>query len=151
MGQQIDRTKTAEQNMLALINTGSTFQFTGTEFTYGLPSSQTPADPQENTNSQVTLTAVAGSGFTGTQTVRYRRLALGATRPGALTSYTITGSDDINTLKAAIALEHNLVPDQFSLTGTLPTTSGEQQTFTLTAIANSLLYTGSTTVTVTFQ
>lgn len=149
-GLQIDRTKTANANMLALILTASTFQFAGTEFTIGNPSAQTPADPQEPTNSQVTLTAVNGSGFTGTKTLRYARLALGQTRPGAKTAYTIGASDTLATLKSAIAVEHNLVESEFDLTGTLPAQGAPAQTFTLTANANSLLYIGNTTVQVTY-
>ena len=147
---QIDRTKTAAQNFLGLVNSASSFTFTGTEFTVGNPSSQTPADPQEKTNSQATLTAVPDSGFVGTKTLRYARLALGQTRPGARQNYTITGADTIATLKAAVAVEHNLVLDQFDFTGTLPAQGAAAQTFTLAAIANSLLYTGTTTVSVTF-
>lgn len=150
MALQIDRAKTAEQNILALILTASSFAFTGTEFTIGAPSAQTPADPQEKTNSQLTLTAVDGSGFTGTKTLRYARLELGHTKPGAKTSYTIGASDTLSTLKSAIAVEHNLVETDFDLTGTLPAQGAPAQTFTLTASANSWLYFGSVTVQVTY-
>lgn len=150
---QIDRTKTAQQNMLGLINSGSTYAFTGTEFTYGTPADQTPADPEEDTNSEVTVTAVEDSGFTGTKTVRYRRLALGQTRPGARQNYVVTTGDTLASLKEQIATEHNLVLDQFDLTGTLPTADADPAaTFTLTAVEDSLLYLeGTHTVSVTFD
>lgn len=153
MSFQIDRTKTAQLNMLGLINSGSTYAFTGSEFTYGAPSAQTPADGQEDTNSQVTVTAVEDSGFTGTKTVRYRRLALGQTRPGARQNYVITTGDTLASLKEQIATEHNLILDQFDLTGTLPDDDADPAaTMTLTAVADSLVYLpGTHTVSVTFD
>lgn len=147
---QIDRTKTSAANLIALLNTGSTYAFTGTEYTIGAPSAQTPVDGSENTNSQVTLTAVDGSGFTGTKTVRYRRLAMGATKPGAAVTYTITGADTLATVKTAIAVENNLIESDFDITGTLPVQGAADQPFAVTAGANSVLYFGTYNVTVTF-
>lgn len=147
---QIDRTKTSNANLIALLNTGSSFAFTGSEFTVGAPSAQTPTDGSENTNSQVTLTAVNGSGFTGTKTIRYRRLALGATKPGAKTNYNITGADTLATIKTAIALEHNLIESDFNVAGTIPAQGAGPATFAMTAAANSVLYTGTYNVTVTY-
>ena len=149
-GLQIDRTKTAAANMLALILTASTYAFTGTEFTVGAPSAQTPTDPTEPTNSQVTLTAVTGSGFTGTKTLRYARLAIGSTRPGAKTTYTITSADTMQTITDAIAVEHNLVESEVVVTGTIPAQGAPANPFTVTANAGSLLYTGQMTVQVVF-
>lgn len=147
---QIDRTKTAAANLIALLNTGSTYAFTGAEYTIGAPSAQTPVDTTENTNSQVTLTAVDGSGFTGTKTVRYRRLALGATKPGAAVAYNITGADTLATIQTAIAVEHNLIESDISTTGVIPVEGAGPNTFTVTAAPTSVLYTGTLNVTVTF-
>lgn len=147
---QIDRTKTAAANLIGLLNTGSTYTFTGTEYTIGAPSAQTPVDGSENTNSQVTLTAVDGSGFTGTKTVRYRRLAMGATKPGAKTAYNVTGADTLATIKTAIAVEHNLIETDFDITGVIPAQGAGPATFAVTASANSVLYFGTFNVTVTF-
>lgn len=149
-GLQIDRSKTADQNILALILTASSFAFTGSEFTVGPASAQTPVDTQEHTNSQITLTAVDGSGFTGTKTLRYARLVMGQTRPGAKVAYTITGSDTLTTLKEAIAVEHNLVDSDFDITGTLPAQGAPAQQFAVTATGTSKLYTGTFNVSVTF-
>lgn len=149
-GLQIDRTKTAQANILALILTASSYAWAGTEFTIGDASAQTPADPQEHTNSQITLTAVDGSGFTGTKTLRYARLELGHTRPGAKTAYQIGSSDTQATLKTAIAVEHNLVESDFDIAGSLPAQGAGAATFTVTAAANSKLYFGNFTVTATY-
>jgi hypothetical protein len=147
---QIDRTKTSLANLVALLNTGSTYAFTGSEYTVGAPSAQTPVDNTENTNSQVTLTAVDGSGFTGTKTVRYRRLAMGATKPGAATAYNVTGADTLATIKTAIAVQHNLIETDFDITGTIPAQGAGPNTFAVAASANSVLYFGTFNVTVTF-
>lgn len=147
---QINRALSATQNLLGLVNNNSTYAFTGTEFTIGVPSAQTPADPEENTNSQVTLTAVVGSGFIGTKTSRYRRLAIGATRPGALVNYTIGAGDTQADLKEMIAVEHNLVSSDFTITGTMPTVDQQTEVFAVTAINDSLLYTGTINVNVKF-
>lgn len=147
-GLQIDRTKTANQNILALILTASSYAWAGTEFTIGAASAQTPADPQEKSNSQLTLTAIDGSGFTGTKTLRYARLELGHTRPGAKTTYVIGNSDTNATLKSAIAVEHNLVESDFDIAGSLPAAGAPDASFTVTAAANSHLYFGTFNVTV---
>lgn len=147
---QINRTLTAAANMLALVNSGSSYQFVGTEFTFGAASAQTPADSQENTNSQVTLTANEETGFIGTKTVRYRRLELGHTRPGAATTYNVGASDTPATLKSAIAAQHNLVESEFDVSGTWPTQGAGPNTFSVTAKAGSLLYFGAVNVQVQF-
>jgi len=149
-GLQVDRAKSADQNMLALILTASSFAFTGSEFTVGPASAQTPADPQEKTNSQVTLTAVANSGFTGTKTLRYARLVIGQTRPGAKVAYVIGGADTLSTLKSAIAVEHNLVESEFDITGSLPAQGAAAAVFAVTAAGASKLYTGTINVSVTY-
>lgn len=149
MPQQINRAKTARENLIDLINTGSTYTFAGTEFTEGAPAAYVPTEP-DTSNTEVILTAVEGSGFVGTKSIKYRRLALGATRPGARVNYEIDGEDDLASLKEAIAQEHNLVSSDFDLTGDLPAQGDPAEEFTLTAVAGSVLYTGSTVVNVTF-
>jgi len=54
------------------------------------------------------------------------------------------------TLKSAIAVEHNLVETDFDIAGNLPAQGAPAETFTVTAAANSGLYFGSTSVTVTY-
>lgn len=149
-GLQIDRAKSASQNVLAMILTASSYAFAGTEFTVGNASAQTPANPAEGTNSQLTLTAVANSGFTGSKTLRYTRLSIGQTRPGAKVAYVIGASDTLGTLKSAIAVEHNLVESDFQITGSLPAQGAAAATFAVTAIGTSNLYIGTINVSVTY-
>jgi hypothetical protein len=141
MPHQIDRAKTAAQNLLELVNTGSTYPFMGTEFTNGNPSVYTPESP-DTSNTEITLTAVSGSGFTGTKTVRYRRLEMGQTKTAAATEFSVTDEDDIDSIKAQIAIEHNLVLSEFNLVGDLPIPGGADTNCTLQAVSNSVLYFG---------
>jgi len=149
MPQQVDRAKSAQQNLIDLINTGSTYVFTGSEFTIGTPTTYIPTAP-ETSNTELLLSAIPGSGFIGSEAIRYRRLALGATRPGAKLQYTIAAEDTLETLKESIAQEHNLVSSEFDLQGQWPVQGGSASEFTLTAVTGSLLYTGSITVSVIF-
>ena len=149
MPQQINRVKSAQQNLVDLINTGSTYVFTGSEFTIGAPANYVPTAP-ETSNTELLLSAVAGSGFVGFKSIKYRRLALGATRPGARLQYNVGAEDTLETLKEAIAQEHNLVSSDFDLQGQWPIQGGAAAEFTLTAIPDSLLYTGAINVSVVF-
>jgi hypothetical protein len=148
MPHQIDRAKTARQNLIDLINTVTTYTFDGTEFTNGDPSDYTPESP-DTSNTQITLTAVSESGFTGTKSIKYRRLELGHTKTGAETTFTVEDGDDRDSLEAKIAIEHNLVLGEFSLSGTIPGDGDPDSSCTLEATNNSLLYYGSFPVTLT--
>jgi hypothetical protein len=143
MPHQVDRTKTARQNFIDLVNTGSTFTFTGTEFTEPTGVEEYTGDP-EVSNTQVTLEAVSGSGFVGTKTVHYRRLAPGATRTAAALEYNITEEDTLTTLKEMICVEHNLISSEISLVGDLPTTIGQTTEINVFYDPFSYVYTGGT-------
>lgn len=148
MPYQIDRAKTARQNLIDLINTVTTYTFTGTEFTNGDPSVYTPESP-DTSNTQITLTAASESGFTGTKNIKYRRLELGHTKTGASATFTVEDGDDRSSLETKIAIEHNLVIGQFSLVGTIPAYGEPDSSCTIEAVNNSLLYFGSYEVTLT--
>lgn len=151
MPHQIDRTKTARQNFIDLVNTGSTFPFTGTEFTEsGNPEPYT--DNPGVSNTQVTLEAVSGSGFIGTKTVHYRRLTPGATRTAAALDFVISESDTLTTLKEMICVEHNLVSSEINLVGDLPTVADTPVDIDVFYNPYSLLYVGGViTVSVTLS
>jgi hypothetical protein len=141
MPHQIDRTKTARQNFIDLVNTGSTFTFTGTEFTEsGNP--EPFSDNPEVSNTEVILEAVSGSGFIGTKTVHYRRLTPGATRTAAALDFDISESDTLETLKEMVCAEHNLVSSEINLVGDLPTEVDEPVEISVFYNPYSLLYVG---------
>lgn len=141
-GLTVDRTLTAQANWLALFNSANTHVFDGSEFTLGLPLAHAPDDPQEPTNTQITITAVPDTEFTGSKTLRYQRLTLGYTRAGSTQNYSLTSGMTQQAMINTIMADHNLVPSEITIDGTLPTTPGGTAVWTLTANPNSLLYTG---------
>lgn len=149
----IDRTLSAKQNFVNLINTvilvdSSTGALTVDDVTLSNVVSYTPSDASENTNTQITVTANTDSGFTGTTTLRYLRLTLGQTVVGARTQFSITSSDTTTTLLESISQEHNLLTSQVTLSGSLPTTSGASTTMTVTAVADGAFYVPASSFTV---
>lgn len=145
MPHQVDRAKSADENLIDLINTVSTYTFTGTEFTHGNPQVYTPESP-DTSNTQILLTSVPGSGVTGSKTVRYRRLEMGETKTGASTTFTVEDGDDRADLEEKIAIEHNLVIGQFALVGTIPEYGDPDSNCTIEAVNNSVLYFGTAPV-----
>jgi hypothetical protein len=143
MPHQIDRTKTARQNFIDLVNTGSNYVFVGTEFTEsGNPEPYT--EQPEVSNTQITLESTPNSGFVGTKTVYYRRLTAGNTRTAAALDYDITEADDLDSLKELVCIEHNLVSSEVTIVGDLPTEFGETTIVNIFLIGYSLLYVGGT-------
>jgi hypothetical protein len=145
MPHQIDRVKTADENLIDLINTASTYTFEGTEFTHGNPTEYVPESP-DTSNTQILLTSVPGSGITGTKTVRYRRLEMGETKTGASTTFTVEDGDDRTSLEQKIAVEHNLVIGEFALVGDIPEYGDPDSNCTIEAVSNSVLYFGTAPV-----
>lgn len=147
---QIDNTKTAAENLLGLINSGSTVVFTGNEYTVGVPTPFTPTEPGEVTNTQIAMTALEGTGYMGTQNPRYVRLTVGDTRPGAFSTWLVDSAKTRAALIADILENHKLVASEIIFTGLeaeMPT-GGETGTLTATAVADSYLYIGTTDFTV---
>jgi hypothetical protein len=146
MGHRIDRTKTALQNFVDLINTVTMYQLTGTEFTYSEPTEYTPEEP-DTSNTQILLTATSESGFTGTKAVQYKRLGLGQTKIGSSFTFTVEEGDDRDSVEEKIAIAHNLVLGEFSLVGSIPSPGDTNDSCTLEAASNSLLYFGTCDIT----
>lgn len=148
---QIDPTKTAAQNLLGMINSGSSVVFTGAEYDITPPSAQTPADPLEDTNTQFTMTAKEGSGYMDAVTPRYKRLTVGDTRPGAFLTWLVTSAKTRAQLITDILENHKLLASEVTFTGlegAMPA-AGASGTLTCTAVAGSYFYIGSVNFTVT--
>ena len=148
MPYQINRNLSAEQNLIGLINASADYSFTGSEFTRGAPQVYTPESP-DTSNTQITLTAVQGSGFKGTKTVRYRRLALGNTVTAATRTFEVSSSDNQASVEQMIAEVHNLVLGQFYLSGSIPLPGDPDTNCTIEAYADSPLYFGTCPITLT--
>jgi hypothetical protein len=151
MPHQIDRTKSGYQNLIDLLNTGSTHPFTGDEFfEISAQNVQPYTDEPGVVNTQVELIAAPGSGFTGSKFIRYNRLEPGSTRFGASLDYEITPEDDDASLKEKICIEHNLVFNEVSVNGQIPEVVGSTTQMSVFFPEFSLLYvTGSMSINVT--
>jgi hypothetical protein len=142
---QIDPTKTAEENLLGLINAGTLVTLSSEQYTISAPKTQVPADPEEDTNTTFTMTATQDSGYMDSVSPRYKRLSIGNTKPGALTTWPVTSLKTREELIADIIQAHQLVTSDVVFTGleTAMPAAGQTGTLTCTAIANSYLYIGS--------
>jgi hypothetical protein len=147
-GLTINPDLTAAQNMLALINLNSTYVFTGSEFTLGIPQEYVPTNPMDTSNTELIVSPTASSGFIGLKAIHYRRESLGYTRVGASFNFTANEGDTIDTVFSMICLEHGLLPSEIAVSGQLPD-PGNSSTLILQAVAGSLFYIGDMTITVT--
>lgn len=152
---QIDASKTAAANLLAIINSGNTGQtITAAQVTFGAPSVKT--DTGDGRNTSVVVTAVGGQGFSGTQTVNYTRRGLNDSVASPVDSYTATDGEDAATILAALATQLGLVLAEVqledpanpgvALTGAQ---SGNQATLNVVSKANSLVYVDGSTQAIT--
>jgi hypothetical protein len=145
-----DFTKLPQQIVIDLINNDNSTALTPDLLTFGLPTAATGDNPTRNT--ELSLTAKAGSGYKGSVTVKYNRVDL-STVPGARSVVFPKGdatkiADLIPEINAAYQL--NLQPEDF-VDGDLPAFAGqpnEQHDFQLAAGADSLCFINSVTLTV---
>jgi hypothetical protein len=144
----IDRTKTALANFLALVNalSGTSRTYVTGDVTLGTPTADSSVG---GFNTAIQMTGVENRGYTGTKTIRYKRLALGSTKSAAAVTFDADQSAGNQAAIDQIAVAHNLVMSDVVVTGGVLAAIGDTATFTLTAAAVSLLYTGSFTADVT--
>lgn len=151
MPHQIDRTKSPLQNIIDLVNTGSTHTFTGSEF-YEISTQNVQPYTEEPgiVNTQLELIAATGSGFTGSKIIRYRRLEPGNTRVGAALDYELVVGEELSALKERICAEHNVIFNEVNLDGNPPEVVGQTTQMSIFFAEFSLIYlTGSLFVNVT--
>jgi hypothetical protein len=153
MAFQDDFTKLPKDILVARINNDNVVNnaaLTSAMLTFGLPTAATGGTATRNTD--LSLTAVAGSGYTGSVTVHYNRVDL-STVPGSRSTVFPLGSaskisDLIPTINAAYVI--NMQPEDY-VDGPLPTFTGqpnETHDFSLTANADSFVWINTLTLTV---
>lgn len=144
-----DLTKIPKQVMIDLINTDNGSALTDALLDFGLPTAATGQTPARNT--ELTVTAKAGSGYTGSVVVTYNRLHLttGILTPSGKDATFVAGDklkikDLIPELNALLNI--NLTDDDY-VDGDLPTFVGgipnEEHDVSVVAKADSLCYIGS--------
>lgn len=143
---KIDSSKSAIDNLLALVNAANTGQtLTNTQVSAGTPSVQA-ADGQGR-NTSVTLTAIAGHGYTGSQTFTYARRGLNDSVLNPVDSYTATVGIDAAALLTALASQLGLVASELHLedaanpgTPLSGAINNSPATINIVSAAGSLLY-----------
>jgi hypothetical protein len=146
----LDFTKAPEQILLDQINNDNSSALTLTQVSFGLPTTVGGASPARDT--QVTVSAVAGEGYSGSVVVEYNRVNI-STVPGARSTIFPKGSavnisDLIPQINAAYQI--NLTTADYT-DGPLPTFTGtpnEEHTFQLVMNSDSLPFENSVTLTV---
>lgn len=159
----IDISKSPQQNLLDLVNStnsATSLALQLNQFTIGTPSVIEP-DAQER-NTQIVLTAVPNAGYSGTKTIKYRRINTGQAVPNPNAPITILPSDTQDVIKQKIATALNLRLDQLTFvvdgsdwasgTNEIPIPTDEDTPVTIVSvigIANGLLYDSDNWFTVT--
>jgi hypothetical protein len=141
-----DFTRPSNQVVLDLINADNSAALTLSVVDLGIPVAAIEGAPR---NTSITVTAKAGSGYSGSQTLNYNRLQLSVFAAGKDLTFSIGDAttlvdliDEINTL-----LGINLVVDKDFADAAIPPFAGgipnETVQVTLTALADSPAYLGS--------
>lgn len=152
-----DYTKSAQQIIIDLVNNDNTLALTPALVTFGAPTAATVGGSITR-DTDLTLTAVAGSGYSGSQTIHYNRVNL-ANVPGSRSTVFPKGnavniSDLVPEINAAYGINMSNTADAQHpdfVDAALPTFTGtpnEQHDFQFTADANSLVWENSVTLTV---
>lgn len=126
MAHLIDGTKTGIQNLLTLINTNNAatgLALTPAMVTFGNPVVRTPDANPDNTS--ITVTPVPGGGLSGDPVeITYNRLWVGGAKADRIDHIDVDATTTIEQFHAAVAVAWNLPPDQFTISGPLPTETG---------------------------
>jgi hypothetical protein len=153
----------AQANLLALLQTkvnssaaaGATpVVLSAASISFGTPLAVAQTDPAGKTyNTAVIVTAQPGSGFEGSTTVYYNRIALADSVLAPQSSYTLPDAADNGTVIEQVAQALGLIPSEITLSGTVARPAdGSSQTLDVLANAGSGLYTSTAfQITLTWQ
>lgn len=133
----------ALENLIAQIladNAGQTL--TAAQFTAGAP---TVYDiPEDDRNTEITLTAVEGQGYTGSVAFHYTRLDLNSGVAVPVTSVQVASGDDMAASLAKAAAAMGLIAEEIDGSDfTAPVDDQTPGSLTLTPKATSLVYVGA--------
>lgn len=146
---QVNPALSAQANLLALINisnTANSLALTEAQVTISVPVPRTSDSDTRNT--KVTISPVTGQGFAGPAVpLTYNRRQLNENVIAPPTSLNVRATTTMAQFKTAVAVAWGLVETEFTVEGTLPVADNTTSIMTLTAIANSLLFIGSKTIT----
>lgn len=146
----IDTSKKGAANLIDLINETNSTVLTDDDIALGVPAVFDDPEGTNDRNTEVVVSGKASSGFTGDVTVRYTRLDLANLPKAGGLQYTLTGSESVADMVTAIATKLDVAESAVELdVAEVPTVeTGSTGTVNIKAIDDSLLYIGSTAVTV---
>jgi hypothetical protein len=138
---QIDISKSPLENLvLQVVEDNAGLVLAATQVTAGAPSAFA-GDPQ---NTQVTLTAIDGQGFTGSKLVKYVRLGMDSGVAVPVTTLQVLAADNQAAVEAKVAVALGLVEDELVFSAyTAAVDDATPGTITVAAVATSLLYAGA--------
>lgn len=137
---KIDVSKTAQANLLALVNLKGAQAVTADQVTFSAASTNSSGSK----NTVVTLTAVSGKGFSGTVDLRYNRLGLDKGVASPNTTLVVAEGSSTTTLLTQAASQLGLREDQIEwASGTTVPADGQSSQATLQAKSSSYLYVGT--------
>lgn len=153
---KIDASKSALDNLLALVNAANTGQtITNAQVTSGTASAHT--DSGDGRNTSATLTAIANQGYTGSVTVSYTRRALNDSVTSPNFAHTATVGDTATAIIAAVASLNGLVASELHLedpanpgTPVTGAINNSPASLNLVSATGSLLYIDASTQAITF-
>jgi hypothetical protein len=141
---KINLTKTPLENLvLQVVEDNVGLVLAATQVTAGLPS-VFAGDPQ---NTQVTLTAVEGQGFTGSKLVKYVRLGMDSGKAVPVTTLQVLAADNQAAVQTKVAVALGLLESDLAFSAyTAAVDDATPGTITVAPAANSLLYVGASKV-----
>lgn len=151
---QLNIAKTAQQNLLDLMNAANTQTLTLADMTMGAPVVYDDPTDVNTRNTQVTISALQGSeDFKGSQTLRYTRLDVEALVGASYEFQSVEGSTLADVLAGVVAAKGLIAADVELVEAEMPDWSdemidGETAPLTLRAKTGSYAYVGEVTITV---
>ncbi|MNQ14300.1 hypothetical protein D3C85_272460 [compost metagenome] len=138
---KINLTKTPLENLvLQIVEDNAGLVLTAAQVTAGAPS-VFGGDPQ---NTQVTLTAVEGQGFTGTKLVKYVRLDMNSGVAVPVTTLEVLAADNQAAVQTKVAAALGLIETELTFSAyTAAVDDTTPGTITVAATAGGLLYAGA--------
>lgn len=138
----IDLTKSATLNFYAMVNAIFPWGFSTAAIQTSNLQPFTPTAPS-TVNSVITLTALAGSGFSGTITLHYHRLDILQQVVSPPAKVTILAADTDAQVKAKICAAYNLIAASVQMSSTVRPTVGVDGSCTMRPPASSMIYTAA--------
>ena len=138
---QIDISKSPLENLvLQVVEDNAGLVLAATQVTASAPA-VFGGDPQ---NTEVTLTAIEGQGFTGSKLVKYVRLGMDSGKAVPVTTLQVLAADNQAAVEAKVAVALGLVEAELEFSAyTAAVDDATPGTITVAAVATSLLYAGA--------